>query len=152
MNPLYIGTRGRRLFGIHEPPAVKAGRARAAVLCYPWGSEYLFAHRTLRQLAVRLCGAGFHTLRFDFFGTGDSSGDMLDADLAGWEGDTESAVEGIKDIAEMVHKALATAQSEQFAKPGDYIVIAAGMPFGSAGTTNLLHILQVTTEPESRLP
>ncbi|MGA2023941.1 MAG: pyruvate kinase [Steroidobacteraceae bacterium] len=60
--------------------------------------------------------------------------------------------EGIKDIAEMVNKALATAHSEQFAKPGDYIVIAAGMPFGSAGTTNLLHIVQVPIEPESRAP
>ena len=43
----------------------------------------------------------------------------------------------------MVDKALATAQAEQFAKPGGYVAIAAGMPFGSAGTTNLLHISQV---------
>jgi pyruvate kinase len=51
--------------------------------------------------------------------------------------------EGIKDIAEMVAKAVTTACTEQFAKPGDYLAIAAGMPFGSAGTTNLLHIVQV---------
>ncbi|HEY3655282.1 MAG TPA: alpha/beta fold hydrolase [Steroidobacteraceae bacterium] len=99
MNPLYLGTSERRLFGIYEPPAVKCGRPRAAVLCYPWGSEYVYAHRSMRHLATKLSQAGFHTLRFDFFGTGDSSGDPLDADLTGWEGDTESAIEGLKDIA-----------------------------------------------------
>jgi pyruvate kinase len=51
--------------------------------------------------------------------------------------------EGVRDIAGMVSKSLDTARAEQFARPGDYIVIAAGMPFGSAGTTNLLHIIQV---------
>jgi pimeloyl-ACP methyl ester carboxylesterase len=99
VNPLYLGTSERRLFGIYEPPAVKCGRPRAAVLCYPWGSEYVYAHRSMRHLATKLSQAGFHTLRFDFFGTGDSSGDPLDADLTGWEGDTESAIEGLKDIA-----------------------------------------------------
>ncbi len=99
MNPLYLGTRERRLFGIYEPPVGKAGRARAAVLCYPWGSEYVYAHRSMRQLAAKLSQAGYHTLRFDFFGSGDSWGDPLDADLSGWESDTESAVEGLKDIA-----------------------------------------------------
>ena len=29
------------------------------------------------------------------------------------------------------------------ARPGESIVIAAGMPFGTAGTTNLLRIAQV---------
>jgi pyruvate kinase len=51
--------------------------------------------------------------------------------------------EAIKDITDMVTTALATARAEQFAKPGEYIVIAAGMPFGSARTTNLLHVMQV---------
>jgi pyruvate kinase len=51
--------------------------------------------------------------------------------------------EGVRDVAEMVNKALTTAQAEHFAQAGDYIVIAAGLPFGSARTTNLLHIIQV---------
>jgi pimeloyl-ACP methyl ester carboxylesterase len=52
----------------------------------------------MRQLAVRLAAAGFHTLRFDFFGTGDSAGEMIDADLGGWETDTELAMEELCDI------------------------------------------------------
>ncbi len=106
MNPLYLGSRERRLFGIYEPPAARVGRGRAAVLCYPWGPEYVYAHRSMRQLAAKLSQAGYHTLRFDFFGTGDSWGDPLDADLSGWESDTESAVEGLKDIAGTSHVTL----------------------------------------------
>lgn len=99
MNPLYLGSGDRRLFGIYEPPAVKRAHPRAAVLCHPWGSEYVNAHRSMRHLAAQLSQTGFHTLRFDYFGSGDSAGDLIDADLIGWEGDTESAVEGLKDIA-----------------------------------------------------
>ncbi|MEP6546413.1 MAG: alpha/beta hydrolase [Gammaproteobacteria bacterium] len=106
MTPLFLGTCERRLFGIYEPPALRRGHARAAVLCYPWGSEYVYAHRSMRHLATRLSQAGYHTLRFDYFGTGDSSGDLLDADLSGWKSDTESAIEGIKDIAGTRHVSL----------------------------------------------
>jgi len=99
MSPFFFGTNERRIFGIYEPAARGAFGKRAAVLCYPWGSEYIYAHRSIRQLAIKLSAAGFHTLRFDFFGTGDSAGDLADADLAGWEADVESAMEEIKSIA-----------------------------------------------------
>ena len=98
MTPFYFGTRRRRLFGIYDPAKVSGNTPlRAAVICHPWGAEYLHAHRSLRQLAVKLSLAGFHTLRFDYFGTGDSAGDMTDTDLAGWENDIETAMEELKD-------------------------------------------------------
>lgn len=99
MNPLFLGTAERRIFGIYEPAAEKSGRPRAAVLCYPWGIEYVYAHRSMRHLAVRLSMSGCHTLRFDYFGTGDSAGDYSETDLAGMESDVESAIESMKDIA-----------------------------------------------------
>jgi uncharacterized protein len=99
VNPLYLGTARRRIFGIHEPPAATGGKARAAVLCYPWDIEYTYAHRSMRQLAARLSMCGFHTLRFDYFGTGDSDGEMSQTDLAGCEVDLEAAIETVKDIA-----------------------------------------------------
>jgi pimeloyl-ACP methyl ester carboxylesterase len=98
MNPFYFGTGERRLFGIYEPAAPGSAGCRAAVLCPPWGAEYLHAHRTLRQLALRLSAAGFHSLRFDYFGTGDSSGETEEADLAGWEGDIGAAVDELRDM------------------------------------------------------
>jgi uncharacterized protein len=97
VNPLYLGSRQRRIFSIYDA-AVGGTRARAAVLCYPWGAEYVYAHRSMRQLALKLSMSGFHTLRFDFFGTGDSAGDLAQANLAGWKADTEVAVEAVLDI------------------------------------------------------
>ena len=49
----------------------------------------------------------------------------------------------VMDVAEMSDLAGQAALREGFAHPGQNIVISAGMPFGSAGTTNLLRIAQV---------
>jgi pyruvate kinase len=46
----------------------------------------------------------------------------------------------VSDVPGMVETGCAVARDEGYAKPGDIVVIAAGMPFGQAGTTNLLHI------------
>ena len=99
MNPFYFGTSERRLFGIYQPPAFGGGGKRAAVLCYPWGHEYLHSHRTMRQLSLKLAAAGFHTLRFDYYGSGDSGGEPTDTDLNGWELDIELAIKEMMDIA-----------------------------------------------------
>jgi alpha-beta hydrolase superfamily lysophospholipase len=99
VNPFFFGTSQRRLFGIHSPAASRAGKSRAAVLCQPWGDEYIYAHRPLRQLAVRLALAGLHTLRFDYFGTGDSAGEACDTNVAGMQADVLTAIETLKDLA-----------------------------------------------------
>ena len=49
----------------------------------------------------------------------------------------------VKDVPEMVDNACQTALREEFARPGDTVVIAAGMPFGATGNTNLLRIAQI---------
>ena len=106
MTPLYFGTTPRRLFGVYSPPRTDVLAARAAVLCYPWGQEYIRAHRSMRQLATMLSAAGYHVLRFDYFGTGDSAGDMVEADLAGWERDVETAIDELRDTAGLQQVAL----------------------------------------------
>jgi uncharacterized protein len=98
MNPFFFGMAERRLFGIYEPAAAGTTGKRAAILCYPWGAEYVYAHRTLRQLALKLSGAGFHTLRFDYYGTGDSGGEPTDTDLIGWEADLKTGIEELIEI------------------------------------------------------
>lgn len=105
MNPFYFGTAERRLFGIYEP-ARRAPANRAAVLCHPWGSEHLHAYRSMRQLSNMLAAAGVHTLRFDYFGTGDSAGEMTSGDLGGWEADIRSAMEELRSIAGAAQVAL----------------------------------------------
>jgi pyruvate kinase len=49
----------------------------------------------------------------------------------------------VADVLEMTEVAVATARKVTLAGTGQTIVIAAGMPFGSSGSTNLLHIAQV---------
>jgi pyruvate kinase len=49
----------------------------------------------------------------------------------------------VKNSAQMVDRAAKSALSEQFAVPGDRLVITAGMPFGTPGATNLLRIAWV---------
>lgn len=100
MTPFIFGSGKRRLFAIYTPAAPTGGRGRAVVLCPPWGDEYLRAHRPLRHLASQLAAAGVHVLRFDYFGTGDSAGDLRDADLAGWTQDIETALEELKDMTD----------------------------------------------------
>ena len=93
MTPLFFGTTSRRLFGIYEAGR-KGNRApRAAVLCNPWGQEYLRAHRSMCRLARMLAASGWDTLRFDYYGTGDSGGDLIEANLGGWEKDIEWTIE-----------------------------------------------------------
>lgn len=99
MTPLYFGERSRRLFGVYSPGRAGAGRARGAVLCAPWGPEYLRAHRSLSQLGKWLNEAGVHVLRFDWYGTGDSAGDLREARLDGWLGDLHSAIDELRDTA-----------------------------------------------------
>ena len=49
----------------------------------------------------------------------------------------------VADVAQSTSTACAVAQREHFASPGQTLVIIAGMPFGRAGTTNLLRIATV---------
>jgi uncharacterized protein len=108
VTPFFFGTGKHRLFGICDFASGTArADGRAIVLCYPWGAEYIYAHRSLRQLARRLSLVGFHALRFDYFGTGDSAGEMNDADLGGWQHDIETAIEELKDSTGAKRVALA---------------------------------------------
>jgi pimeloyl-ACP methyl ester carboxylesterase len=99
VNLLSLGSSHRRLFAIHEPAVEGSHRNRAVVLAQPWSIEYVNAHRAMRHLAGRLAHSGFHTLRFDYYGTGDSAGQESEADFAGCEADLESAMEALADIA-----------------------------------------------------
>jgi len=49
-------------------------------------------------------------------------------------------IDGVTDVNEMTAVACELARREGFASPGQFIVALAGLPFGSAGTTNLMRI------------
>ncbi len=68
---MFFGPSGRRLYGVYHPATAARG---VVVLCPPTGDETPAALRGLRLLARRLAAAGFASLRFDWFATGDSEG------------------------------------------------------------------------------
>lgn len=102
--PLQFGDSKRPLYGVYHAPAGRAGR-RAVLLCNPFGEEAVRAFRIYRLLAEKLADAGAAALRFDYHGTGDSSGACEEASLSGFvESIFEAEVElrdmsGASDIA-----------------------------------------------------
>jgi pimeloyl-ACP methyl ester carboxylesterase len=75
--PLWFGPVDRPLFGWLTRPV--GGLARGGVLCAPpIGREARAGRRAIRSIALSLAAKGFVTLRFDFDGTGDSSGGFND--------------------------------------------------------------------------
>jgi len=96
MEPLLFGPAERQLFGWLHLPCDRAPRRTAAVLCAPFGQEYVLAHRALFGLASRLAEAGFAALRFDWFGTGDSAGELTQASVAAWLEDLRLAVDTLR--------------------------------------------------------
>jgi pimeloyl-ACP methyl ester carboxylesterase len=64
------------------------------------GDEAIRVHRAYKQLALRLSRAGFPTLRFDYFGSGDSAGEDSEATLSRWRLDIGVAIEETRTRAE----------------------------------------------------
>jgi alpha-beta hydrolase superfamily lysophospholipase len=78
--PVWFGPTSRPLFGWLTSPA--DGQAKGGVLLAPpVAREARAARPAFRRTAAALAARGFVSLRFDYFGTGDSSGDLDAADL-----------------------------------------------------------------------
>ncbi|MFC1814850.1 alpha/beta fold hydrolase [Thermodesulfobacteriota bacterium] len=99
MNPLYFGDSERPLFGIYHPPESKVFRDVGVLLCYPAAQEYMSTHWAFRRLSKLLSQAGFHVFRFDYLGTGDSSGESREGNVAQWKADICSAFDELKHIS-----------------------------------------------------
>lgn len=57
--------------------------------------------------------------------------------------------EDANDLDDMVDRACRIAASERFAKPGDRVIISAGVPLGTPGATNMLRIAFVSSDGQS---
>jgi pimeloyl-ACP methyl ester carboxylesterase len=84
----------RPLFGLHNRPAGPVQRDVAFVLCSPFGYESLITHRAYRHIAEALAQKGFHVLRFDYYGMGNSSGTSESA--AACSDDVAAAIDELK--------------------------------------------------------
>ena len=99
MAVFYFGDSDKPLFGYHHEPQSHQYRSASVVICNPIGHEYIRSYSLLRNLANQLAMKGYHVLRFDYFATGDSSGDSERGSIAQWLNDIQSACEEIRDIS-----------------------------------------------------
>lgn len=89
--PVRFGDAAGSLFGIVHRPRTAVASSRVVVLCAPYGWEYYKTHWAFRQTAKQLSGRGHTVLRFDYFGTGDSLGDPVQASVDRWVEDILAA-------------------------------------------------------------
>jgi uncharacterized protein len=95
VTPFYFGE-DQALFGLYHAPQPDQNRDTAVLLCASMGQEYIRAHRANRQLAVRLARAGFPTMRFDYYASGDSAGDDNQVSITRWQADISTAITELK--------------------------------------------------------
>lgn len=80
-HPLFFGPVHTRLFGWFYPATQPAVQSVAVLVCNPYGFEAQCAHQSIARIACDVAQAGFAALRFDYAGTGDSSGDEFEPEL-----------------------------------------------------------------------
>ncbi len=105
MNPLFFGPASSPLYGVYHPPKADA-RQHGVVLCNAFGQEYMRVHRAYRQLAMLLTRKGFHVLRFDYRGTGDSGGELETVTAGDWIADIGLAIDELRESADVAHVSL----------------------------------------------
>ena len=96
---IQFGPANRSMVGVYHAPRVSDPTRPAVLICNPFGQEAIRAHRVFIVLAERLADLGIPALRFDYFGTGDSSGDDVAGDLTGWTEDVVLADSKLRQLA-----------------------------------------------------
>ena len=79
------------LCGLFHPAACEKQKDEAVLICYPAPQEVFKTYYVQRSLAIELAQQGFACLRFDYYGTGDSYGNMEEADITRWLRDIQQA-------------------------------------------------------------
>jgi exosortase A-associated hydrolase 2 len=93
--PFFFKGKGYRLFGvIHDPEG--QSNARGCVFCHPFAEEKLWTHRVIVNFARILAQNGYHVLRFDYMGNGDSEGEFEESSVDTYLDDIRSAAEWLQ--------------------------------------------------------
>jgi alpha-beta hydrolase superfamily lysophospholipase len=161
VQPFYFGPAAHPVFGWYHPPAT--GRGDGVVLCNPLGLDATRAHRSYRHLAERLAGKGVAVLRFDWHGTGDSSGDDHEpARVATWMSNLNLAIDELKVRSGTVRPSLvglragATLAAQIAAERDDIGALVLWMPAltGVAWVAEMakLHKLYLRIVPQTDAP
>ncbi|RZA25950.1 MAG: alpha/beta fold hydrolase [Proteobacteria bacterium] len=94
----YFDSGDEQIFSLHYPPLQDKDVSEGVVICPPAPFEVLRSQRALRNLAQNLAKKGYHVLRLDYRGTGDSSGDYRNWSLENWQSDILASVTRLRDV------------------------------------------------------
>ncbi|MCR9105138.1 MAG: hydrolase 2, exosortase A system-associated [Gammaproteobacteria bacterium] len=93
LQPRFLGGEGSRHFTLTFE---SHGAARGHIVFLPPFAEEMNRCRALvAQQARAFCALGYHCTLIDFFGTGDSEGELADARLAHWQQNIDTTIDTI---------------------------------------------------------
>jgi len=97
--PLYFGAKEKPLLAWLHITDSKQHSSTGVVICPPLAVEYMNSYRSLRYTADYFALAGIPALRFDYHGTGDSSGIEEDENrLKEWLSSINLAMDKLKEL------------------------------------------------------
>ncbi len=103
---VYFTNNKERLLGAYHRPDADAALPLGIVMLHGWAGYRIGAHQMFTKLARRAEARGFHCLRFDFRGRGDSEGDAAATTLTTMISDAGVAVDWLVEHAGVEHVAL----------------------------------------------
>ncbi len=97
--PFYFGSKDKPLLGWIHTTDQKQYSDTGIIICPPLAIEYMNSYRSLRYIADYFALAGIPAIRFDYHGTGDSSGNEENENqLNNWLQSIEQANEQLKKL------------------------------------------------------
>jgi len=99
MNPMFFGESSSPLFGVYHPPVGGANLNKAVLICSPIAHEHIRSYKAIRNLAKNISAKGYHVMRFDYSGVGDSFGELTDVSLSNWMADISLAYNELVDVS-----------------------------------------------------
>ncbi len=100
----FINTRQRQLYGVTQAPSPDNDNGLGILLVPPLGNEQRRCQRPFRTVMQQVAREGFRLTRFDWQGTGNSSGRASSInDLAIWEEDLHDATNHLSKSVDEVH-------------------------------------------------
>lgn len=95
--PFIIGEKDRRISGIIEKPEGK-GPFPALIYCHGFTGDRNESHFLFSSISKEVCKTGIGSIRFDFFGSGDSDGDFSEMTLKTEVVDLESVYSYVRKL------------------------------------------------------
>lgn len=137
--PLWIGPAQRQLYAAVHAAALPAARV-GVLMAPPLLHEMPRSRRVLVDVANRLAALGIACLRFDYFGTGDSSATGEQHDFAEMRRDLDAALEalraqtGVARVAVLAWRASALVASDWAGSRTDLAALALWEPVVDGAT------------------